>query len=262
MACMSASAVRLSGCLAKPQPPAPCWTIGVSRPLNRGSGSIASYNARLSLKSGVHLPARLEVRAAAAAAEVENGSTAVAVQDLGGAAWLGAFFAALANNFTVDAPLLLKVMATVTIYNAVATVLMAAPNKDEVTSIIAPCVLAAACLGLNGGDYGTITVGIFSFFTLKGLGLPTYAWLGIFATFFPAVIKGFGPQWLTAACAASSAISLYRGSKGLKGVLDAGILAATAYVVYKGIFPLWVTCGGISAAIWSAVAHTLAVLKV
>lgn len=52
-----------------------------------------------------------------------------------------------------------------------------------------------------------------------------------------------------------------QGSKGLKAALDAGVLAATAFVVYKGLFPLWVTCGGIMAAVWSAVAHTLAVLK-
>lgn len=52
-----------------------------------------------------------------------------------------------------------------------------------------------------------------------------------------------------------------QGSKGLKAALDVGVLAATAFVVYKGLFPLWVTCGGIMAAVWSAVAHTLAVLK-
>lgn len=61
-----------------------------------------------------------------------------------------------------------QVMASVTIYNALVTAFLGAANKDDVTAIIAPSVLATAALGLNGGDYGTVTVGIFSFFTAKG----------------------------------------------------------------------------------------------
>jgi hypothetical protein len=52
-----------------------------------------------------------------------------------------------------------------------------------------------------------------------------------------------------------------QGERGTKAIMDIAVLAATAFVVYKGLYPLWVTVGGISAVTWSALSHAVSMTK-
>jgi hypothetical protein len=52
-----------------------------------------------------------------------------------------------------------------------------------------------------------------------------------------------------------------QGERGTKGIMDVAVLAATAFVVYKGVYPLWVTVGGISAVTWNALSHAVSMTK-
>ena len=52
-----------------------------------------------------------------------------------------------------------------------------------------------------------------------------------------------------------------QGDRGFKAAIDVAMVAATAFVVYKGLFPLWLTVGGISAVTWSGVTHALSLAQ-
>jgi hypothetical protein len=65
----------------------------------------------------------------------------------------------------------LQAMGAFAIYNALSAMLVGVSNNTDEAAVIAPAVLASAALGLNGGDFGTITIGLFGFFTTKSLGV-------------------------------------------------------------------------------------------
>lgn len=122
----------------------------------------------------------------------------------------------------------------------------------DVGGLVAPAALAISHLSLY--DVGTSVVCLFGVLTAQALGLGAAGTWGAIATLAAAAYKGYAAQWLTAGIAALSAKRLYESGFKLdkSGVVDAAVLATTAYVVANDLYGPWVTVGALHATAMAA----------
>lgn len=166
---------------------------------------------------------------------------------------MGGFATALYKNFELTVGTVLQWFSYLIVAAAAAKIALGVGGATgDVGGLVAPAALAVSHLSLY--DVGTTVVCLFGVLTAQALGLGTAGTWGAIATLAAAAYKGYAAQWLTAGIAALSAKRLYESGFKLdkSGVVDAAVLAATAYVVANDLYGPWVTVGALHATAMAA----------
>jgi hypothetical protein len=139
------------------------------------------------------------------------------------------------NKVSLNAPQLLKTIAWYQIFVAGIALLFRRAELDNLSSVVAPAILAVYSLNLAQISYMDAAVALFGYYISERLEGPFWAWI---ATLAGAIYAGYPSHWYVAAIGLVAATRLVRGGQDNRiPVLTVPTLAAVAYSFWKDLTP-------------------------
>lgn len=137
------------------------------------------------------------------------------------------------NRATLNAPQLLKFVAWYQVLVAAIALLFRRCELDNLSSVVAPAILAVYSLNLQQVTYMDAAIAMFGYYICERLEGPFWVWV---ATLAAAIYAGYPSQWYVAAFGLMAATRLVRGGQNNRvPILAAPTLLGVAYAFWKDL---------------------------